>query len=50
VGWEASFVFALVVLAGIAMASGRVRMDMTAFLVVLTWIVAMLVIPLLFKF
>jgi di/tricarboxylate transporter len=35
VGWEASFVFVLVVLAGIAMASGRVRMDMTAFLVVL---------------
>jgi len=35
VGWEASFVFALVVLAGIAMASGRVRMDMAAFLVVL---------------
>ena len=34
-GWEASFVFALVVLAGIAMASGRVRMDMAAFLVVL---------------
>ncbi|MGD8439392.1 MAG: SLC13 family permease [Holophagae bacterium] len=33
--WETSFVFALVVIAGAAMASGRVRMDMTAFLVVI---------------
>ncbi len=34
-GWETIFVFALVALAGIAMATGRVRMDVTAFLVVL---------------
>lgn len=34
-GWETFFVFALVVVAGIAMASGRVRMDVAAFLVVL---------------
>lgn len=34
-GWETYFVFALVAIAGIAMASGRVRMDVTAFLVVL---------------
>ena len=34
-GWETYFVFALVVVAGVAMASGRVRMDMAAFLVVL---------------
>ena len=33
--WEALFVFVLVAVAGIAMASGRVRMDVTAFLVVL---------------
>ena len=33
--WETYFVFALVVVAGVAMASGRVRMDMAAFLVVL---------------
>jgi di/tricarboxylate transporter len=35
VTWEALFVFVLVAVAGIAMASGRVRMDVTAFLVVL---------------
>lgn len=34
-GLETVFVFALVAVAGIAMASGRVRMDVTAFLVVL---------------
>ena len=31
--WEALFVFGLVAVAGVAMASGRVRMDVTAFLV-----------------
>ena len=34
-GLESYFVFGLVVVAGIAMATGRVRMDVTAFLVVL---------------
>jgi di/tricarboxylate transporter len=33
--WELIFVLALVAVAGLAMASGRVRMDVTAFLVVL---------------